>query len=370
MKKVILLSITTLILMASVGYIFRDSLMPLFFMAQRSPEGMEGVSTDANDNNISEVANNLNIPWDMVFLPDESILLTERSGRIVHINGDIDHFVIDEVWHTGEGGLLGIELHPDFANNRYLYIYLTHDSDAGRTNSVVKYTFSEEGLSDRLVVLDSIPGNMFHNGGRLSFGPDDMLYITTGDALEPSLAQDTDSLAGKILRVTDEGEIPTDNPFGNEVYSYGHRNPQGLAWDDDESLWATEHGDGARDELNLIEAGFNYGWPEIEGMQEASNMQTPVMYSGDEYTWAPSGATYHDGRIFFAGLRGNAIYEIDLDESSIRSHFKEEYGRFRFVKKGPDGYLYAATNNTDGRGSPDDGDDILLRIDPSVFDSE
>ena len=201
-----------------------------------------------------------------------------------------------------------------------------------------------------------------------------MLYITTGDAGKSSLAQDKNSLAGKILRVRDDGSIPDENPFGNEVYSYGHRNPQGLTWDDDGNLWSTEHGrSGALsglDELNLIRPGENYGWPTIQGDEKRFDMNTPIINSGPDVTWAPASALYWDGSIFFGGLRGETLYEAQLQNGIIvglKSHFKKEFGRIRTVALGPDGMFYITTSNRDGRGTVRDGDDKIIRLNPAQF---
>lgn len=324
----------------------------------------------------SFVAEDLEIPWSLDLLPDGSMIFTERPGRVRLI--DVEEGLlpeplatIDDVAHTGEGGLLGIAVHPDFANNHFVYVYYTYMEDNRLYNKVVRYTEENRELSDARVIIDGIPGGRNHNGGRISFGPDDLLYITTGDAGESSLAQDPDSLAGKILRVTDEGDVPEDNPFQDSpVYTLGHRNPQGLAWDDQGRLWATEHGPSARDELNLIEAGNNYGWPEITGDDTASGMESPVIHS-DSQTWAPSGAAYLNGSVFFAGLRGESLYEVpitqnaEIDIAEMQSHLNGEFGRLRDVVVGPDGNLYVLTSNLDGRGQPVSGDDRIIRINVS-----
>jgi len=199
-------------------------------------------------------------------------------------------------------------------------------------------------LTDQTIIVGNIPGARYHDGGRLAFGPDGMLYITTGDATDSNLAQDTESLAGKILRVYDDGSVPEDNPFGNEMYSYGHRNPQGIVWDELGQLWATEHGrSGVRsglDELNLIKAGQNYGWPDIEGDATADGKITPVLHSGANATWAPAGIVYWDASLFFAGLRGEALYEYNLVTKEFKLHFREEFGRIRAVVMGPDDRIY------------------------------
>ncbi len=207
----------------------------------------------------------------------------------------------------------------------------------------------------------------------MAFGPDGKLYVTTGDAGNSNSAQDTRSLAGKILRLNDDGSVPTDNPFENAVFSYGHRNPQGLAWDDKGRLWSTEHGrSGVRsgyDELNLIERGGNYGWPEIEGPEIGKDMVSPVLQSGASDTWAPASAEFVRGNIFFGGLRGEALYEAVIDDNAatLTTHLRHTYGRIRTVRKAPDGFLYILTSNSDGRGDRNSRDDRMIRIDPKTL---
>ena len=347
------------------GYSMRDLIFPLFFSPQESVGVEEGLTLeDIEEPEI--VADNLEIPWEVVFLPDGEMLVTERPGRVLLIGEDREEYVIDEVDHIGEGGLLGMEKHPDFEENGYLYIYMTTDDD----NRVDRYLFEDGQFTRDETIIDNIPVARFHNGGRIKFGPDGHLYITTGDAQDTALSQERDSLAGKILRITDEGEIPEDNPFDTEIYSYGHRNPQGITWDNEGRLWSTEHGPTARDELNLIESGKNYGWPIIRGGEEGEGMETPVLQSGEDYTWAPTGVIFWDGSIFFTGLRGSAIYEARLDGEEVDDflvHFKEDFGRMRAIRQGPDGIFYLLTNNTDGRGTPREGDDKIIKIDPQIF---
>ena len=204
-----------------------------------------------------------------------------------------------------------------------------------------------------------------HDGGQLAFGPDEMLYISTGDANIQNLAQDKNSLNGKILRLHDDGSVPDDNPFGNAVYSYGHRNPQGLAWDDNSSLWAAEHGpsglETGNDELNLIEKGKNYGWPVIRGQEAKAGMEKPVIESGRNETWAPSGLAFFAGRLYFAGLKGETLYAFNPGNAELKKYFAGQYGRLRAVKTWLGG-LYFTTSNTDGRGNPTGGDDKLILI--------
>ncbi|MEK7534244.1 MAG: PQQ-dependent sugar dehydrogenase [Patescibacteria group bacterium] len=319
----------------------------------------------------SIIASGLEIPWGLAFLPDGSILFTERPGQVRMIDMEGNFLPspianIPQVKHIGEGGLLGIAIHPDFKNNKHIYLYYTYSSTENNTlNRVARFNFENGTLTHEQVIVDAIPGAINHNGGRIKFGPDNFLYITTGDAQNPSLAQDVNSLAGKILRVTDEGKPAAGNPFNNLVYSNGHRNPQGFSWDGKGRLWATEHGPQARDELNLIEKGANYGWPVITGNEEREGMKKPVLQSGDS-TWAPAGAVFVENSIFFAGLRGNALFEAKLldGEVELKEYLKGEFGRIRDVVLGSDGFLYITTSNRDGRGIPREGDDKIIRINP------
>ncbi len=319
------------------------------------------------------VAENLEIPWEIAFLPNGEFLVTERPGRLLKIGATRAVIPIDGVRHTGEGWLLGMALHPFFENNQWVYLYLTTKTENGLRNRVERYRLVGDHVEDRTVILDNIPGASFHDGGRIAFGPDGLLYITTGDASVPGNAQDKRSLAGKILRVRDDGSIP-DNPFGTAVYSYGHRNPQGLAWDSEGRLWATEHGrsgvQSGLDELNLVEPGANYGWPVIQGDEERAWMRRPVIHSGSDETWAPSGAIMERDRIWFAGLRGEALYEAVLDGKQVKElkvHLREKYGRLRTVRVGSDGYFYLLTSNRDGRGTVREGDDKIIRVHPRVL---
>ena len=376
MKKNILIALA---LVVCIG-----TLMGVNFYLSKQPEIEEATEVQED---IEIIAQNLNIPWDVAFLPDKSFLVTERPGRVRMIDNKGNLLPtpvasIPGVKHIGEGGLLGIAIHPDFQNNKYVYLYYTYSSTENNTsNRVVRFKFENGKLIDETVLVDAIPGAVNHNGGRIKFGPssvppnggtsagrpDYYLYITTGDAQNPSLAQDKNSLAGKILRVTDEGKVAPGNPFDNLVYSYGHRNPQGLTWDDKGQLWATEHGPQALDELNLIEKGKNYGWPVIQGDRMREGMVSPVIQSGSTATWAPAGAAYLGGSIFFGGLRGEALFEYQLADKSLKKYFQGEFGRIRAVVLGPDGYLYITTSNTDGRGNPKVGDDKLIKINPKIF---
>ena len=307
-----------------------------------------------------QLVTNLNVPWSISILPDESIILTERAGNLVIINDTITRITINEVTSIGEGGLLGLTLHPEFETNKYIYLYYTYTLNGKTLNKVIRQQLINKTLTNTTIIIDNIPGASIHNGGRIKFGPDNKLYITTGDSANSSLAQNLNSLAGKILRLNDDGMIPADNPYNNSpVYSYGHRNPQGLAWDKDNNLWATEHGPSTMDELNYITPGSNYGWPVITGDMKAEGMKQPVINSGTD-TWAPSGIAYYNGSLFFAGLRGQAVYEYNIERESLTEHFKKEYGRMRDIII-IDNYFYVLTNNRDGRGVPSNNDDIILK---------
>ncbi len=332
------------------------------------------VGTSKGSTGVEVVAENLSIPWGIAFLPDGDLLVTERTGTIVRIGKNQQKYPIQGVRHRGEGGLLGIALHPDFAENQWIYVYLTTQTSAGVQNRIHRYRLAADQLIDQTEILSGIPGSTNHDGGRIAFGPDGLLYATTGDAQNENLAQDTASLAGKILRIDDQGKIPADNPFGNAVYSYGHRNPQGITWDDQGRLWSTEHGRSVirtgYDELNLIEKGKNYGWPTVEGPNVLDGMVSPVIHSGASDTWAPASAAFANGSIYFGGLRGETLYQAVLNRSGtpeLREHFVGEYGRIREVVVGPDGFLYITTSNRDGRGRAGAEDDQILRVNVSAL---
>ena len=321
------------------------------------------------------IVQNLDTPWAIAFMPDGNLLVTERKGTVKQVvtgGGASEIAQLEKVKEIGEGGLLGITLHPGFTSNNYVYFYYTYGGSSGRTlNRVVRMKFENNSLSGEQILVDAIPGNSNHNGGRIKFGPDGFLYITTGDAQNPSQAQDRNSLAGKILRTTDEGKPAPGNPFGNSTYSYGHRNPQGIAWDSDGRLWSTEHGrsglQSGLDEVNLIEPSNNYGWEIIQGDQTRQGMVAPVRHSGND-TWAPSGAAFSGSSLFFSGLRGQTLYEAVISGTQItdfKEHFKGQYGRIREVILGPDNMLYITTSNLDGRGNPKEGDDKIIRINPA-----
>ncbi len=324
----------------------------------------------------SVIVQNLDTPWAIAFLPDGSLLVTERSGRIylLKTNGEtksMEFSTAQSVKEIGEGGLLGIVVHPDFPSNHYVYTHYTYSGKNNNTlNRVSRFTLNDTKMTDEKIIVDEIPGASNHNGGRIKFGPDNYLYITTGDSQDPSLAQDKKSLAGKILRVIDTGEAAPENPFGTLVYSYGHRNPQGIAWDRNGNLWQTEHGRSnptGFDEVNLIESGKNYGWEIIQGDEARSGMETPKLNSGANGTWAPSGAAFVEDSFFFSGLKGQTLFEAVIRNNKVielKKHLIGEFGRLREAIVGPDGMLYITTSNKDGRGNPKNGDDKIIRVNP------
>jgi glucose/arabinose dehydrogenase len=357
-------------------FVFRASLALLLFCALDSP---------AQPLEVQRVAEGLETPWAIAFAPDGRIFVTERPGRIRVIrNGKLqkEPWMEIEVEEVSEAGLMGLALDPDFARNGYLYAAYSYRDGRGRIrNRVVRLredATRRSGALDR-VLLDDIPGARNHNGARVKFGPDGKLYVTMGDAQAARRAQDLSSLSGKILRLNPDGTIPGDNPFPRSfVYSYGHRNPQGLAWQPGTGrLYATEHGPSGfqgccLDELNLIEPGKNYGWPAIRGDQAREGMVAPVLHSGESETWAPAGASFVTrgrwaGSLLFTGLRGQALYRVLLDERDPRKvagferHLVREFGRLRDVAEGPDG-IYVLTSNRDGRGRPAAEDDRVLRL--------
>lgn len=366
-KFLIILASALAVIAIIVGllFAFRQQLLAFFF--QPTESSIREVAT--NEKAVETIAQGLTTPWSITFLPNGAMLVTERSGQIQRIGESGKTYPIDGVRETSEGGLLGIAVHPQFRDNNRLYVYFTTDQGGELTNQIDQYVLSGDSLGFERTIMADIPAATNHNGGAIAFGPDGKLYATTGDAARSDLAQDTSSLAGKILRMNDDGSVPADNPYGNLTWSYGHRNPQGIAWDKQGRLWSVEHGpsgaDSGRDELNLIEKGANYGWPVITGDETRDGMKSPIVQSGDTETWAPAGLGYYDGSLYFAGLRGQALYRavISGETVTLSRHLSETYGRLRAVTT-HDGKLYVSTSNRDGRGSPAPEDDRILRIDP------
>ena len=322
---------------------------------------------------VSTLATNLEVPWSFAFLPGGDALVTERdSGRLLRVSpsGGVREVQTLPEGGSGEGGLLGVAVSPDYEEDRYVYAYYTTERD----NRVVRFRIGEEPEP----ILTGIPVNSYHDGGRIKFGPDGMLYISTGDAGDTENSQDRNSLGGKILRVEPDGSIPPENPFaGSPVYSYGHRNVEGLAWDAEGQLYASEFGQNAWDEVNRIEAGENYGWPEVEGKggedlgyvdpvtvwptSEASPSGAEVMVDGEIPQW--------EGDLFVAALRGERLWHLELNEEGQVTGREKlldgEVGRVRDVARAPDGALWVSTSNLDSYGNPvSEQDDRILRLAP------
>lgn len=331
---------------------------------------------------VQVVLTGLEIPWSLAFAPDGRLFFTERVGRVrVVQNGQLlatPAYTFSDVRAAGEGGVLGIALHPNFAQNRFIYVsYTALRADGASVNRVVRFREANNVLGEAAVLLDNIPGAIIHDGSRLRFGPDGKLYVTTGDAADANLSQTLSSMAGKILRINDDGTTPADNPYGSPVWSWGHRHPQGIDWHPATGqMWATEHGSTGNDELNLIVRGANYGWPIIEANQTRPDMITPVLFFNPAI--APSGLSFYTAmripqfraNIFFTALRGAHIHRVTLDPAdstrvaATERLFAERFGRIRDIVTGPDGALYFCTSNRDGRITPVASDDRIARIVP------
>lgn len=308
------------------------------------------------------VATGLEAPWSVAFL-DGTALISERdSGRILELVADgvtREIGTVAGVLHGGEGGLLGMASH----GSDQLYVYST----SANGNRIQRFQVTGGPgalvLGEPEIILDQIPSGSNHNGGRIAFGPDGMLYATAGDAGSPDRAQDLGDLGGKILRMTPSGEVPTDNPFPDSlVYTYGHRNPQGLAWASDGTMFATEFGQNTWDELNIITPGGNYGWPTVEGIAKTAGFIDPVQ-QWDPGVASPSGMAHVNGVLFIANLRGGVLRAVPVaDPTTSTEYFGGEYGRLRDVVESPGGALWFLTNNTDGRGNPGPEDDRILSV--------
>ena len=328
-----------------------------------SPTPSEGGSpVTAGPGEPQVLASGLDVPWDLAVLPDGSALVTLRDrAEVIRIAPGKDAEVagfIEAAAPAGEGGLLGIALSPDFDSDAAVYLYVSAEGD----NRVLRYRYADGELTDPQVILDGIPRSTNHNGGRLRFGPDGLLYVGTGDAGTEGDAQDRASLAGKILRITAAGEVPADNPFDNQVWSYGHRNVQGFGWDDAGRMFASEFGSNRLDELNLIEAGRNYGWPDAEGPSDNPDFTDPLV-SWPTSDASPSGiAVSGDGEVFIASLRGERLWRTAWEGDAMTDPevWFDGVGRLRAVELVGD-QLWLLTNNT-ARGNPSADDDRLLAI--------
>ncbi|WP_246171806.1 PQQ-dependent sugar dehydrogenase [Microbacterium oryzae] len=309
------------------------------------------------------VTEKLVAPWSIAFHGDSALVSERDTARILEVqrDGDVrEAALIPGVLHEGEGGLLGLAVREGF-----LYVYSTGSGE----NRIERYPMTGEpgalGVGQPEKILDGIPASHNHNGGRIAFGPDGMLYATAGDAGEGGLARDLGSLGGKILRMTPDGEVPEDNPFpGSLVYSYGHRNPQGIAWADDGTMYASEFGQETWDELNVITPGGDYGWDEEEGIAERDGMIDPILQWPPSEA-SPSGIAIVGGTLYMANLRGARLRAVPLaDPDAAVDHLVSEVGRIRDVALAPDGDLWILTNNTDGRGAAGEDDDRILAFAP------
>ncbi|EAW47231.1 PQQ-dependent sugar dehydrogenase [Nodularia spumigena CS-584] len=336
-----------------------------------------------------EVVTGLEVPWGIAFLPNDKMLVTERPGRVRLVeNGKLKPPVATvNVTASGEGGLLGIAAHPDFATNRYFYLYYTTDKNRSPVNRVERWQLSSDGLTASLdrVIIDDIPAAIFHNGGRLRFGPDGMLYIGTGDAREPQISQDVESLAGKILRLTPDGKIPADNPFpNNPVFITGIRNTQGFDWYNPSTLFVTDHGPSGElgrrgeDKVSVLQAGDNMGWPAVENCEAEAEFVRPSLVWREAAP--PGGAAIYTGdaipewkgNLIIGTLRSRHLHRVVFDSDNPSQVLTHEvyfqgnspngFGRIRDVIMGTDGELYITTSNCDGRGNCPQGQDKIIRI--------
>lgn len=334
-----------------------------------------------NEIQVAAIATGLEVPWEVRWLPSGDMLVTERPGRLrlIGAGGGSSRLVASlPVAAVGEGGLLGLAIDPDYPDRPYLYVFYTRRAGGGLENRISRLTYRDGQAGDEKVLIDGIPGAGIHDGGRLAFGPDGYLWATTGDASVPSRAQDRSSLAGKVLRFDRDGRPAPGNPFpGSLVYTLGHRNPQGIDWlPGTEQAFITEHGPSDNDEINRLEAGGNYGWPDVRGKEQQAGYRDPL------FTWtptiAPSGAIFYtgtglagwQGSFLFTTLKGEALHRLvpaDAGFDSVKEDvtlFEGSFGRLRDVRQGPDGALYLLTSNRDGRGDPGPDDDRILRLMP------
>ena len=333
-----------------------------------SPTEPVGTPAEGGEPRVLEtVASDLEVPWGLDFFSNGDAIVTERdSRRVLRISGPDRQVTVlgtvDAAAPEGEAGLLGVALSPTFDQDRLVFLYVTTAED----NRVVRATLDGDRLGEPEPLLTGIPNGFIHDGGRLEFGPDGYLYVSTGEVGEPERAQDRDDLGGKILRITTDGEPAPGNPFDSPVWSYGHRNVQGLAFVGDQ-LWASEFGANRFDELNRVEAGANFGWPEVEGTGG-----TDAGYVDPQATWdtaeaSPSGLAHAEGHLWLAALRGERLWRVPVDgerAGTPRAFFVGDHGRMRTVALAPDGTLWVTTSNRDGRGDPAADDDRILRIQP------
>ncbi len=367
MDKRLVVIVTILVITSAIVTIFTspfDTTVPI-------PEPSFLNNTTNSNKGIEIIAENLSTPWAIDIAKDNRIFFTERDGKIRVI--DAKGILIDEpvayirVAQNGGLGLLGITLHPNFTENHLMYIYHSYLKDNKIYNKVLLLKEKDNKIIESNIIIDSIPGSLYNNGGRINFGPDKKLYIATGDASDPHLAQNLSSLAGKILRINSDGSIPSDNPFKDSlIYSYGHRNVQGIAWHPEtKQMYSSEHGSSGFDEINLIIPGKNYGWPMEECKGTNTTEKAIVCFNP---AIAPSGITFassdklgYKNDLIVTTLKGSHLRQIDI-QSGEQNNILVGYGRLRDIVESNDGTLYVLTSNTDGRGIIQTNDDKILKI--------
>ncbi len=373
-----------LVLIGGAGFVYWSYMSPRMHPGER-----RGESTGPVAYTIEEVARRLEVPWSIVFTSQTRMLVSERPGRIRVIeNGELRAeplHTFTEISTGGEEGLMSLALHPQYVNNKLMYAVYAYTKEGAMYDRVVRFHDDGDSISGITTIFDGIPAAQYHAGARLKFGPDGTLYVTTGDATDRKIAQDLRSFGGKILRLNDDGSIPSDNPFPNSpIWSYGHRNPQGIAWNSKGILYETEHGpstfDGppGGDEVNRIQKGGNYGWPVVSHEDSHEGMIDPLLvFTPAE---APASALIYSGKLFpqfkdnlfFGALIGEGLIRVVLDDKDPDKIISYEkladvtLGRIRDVTEGPDGAIYFSTSNRDGRGSPVQSDDRIFRIVPAV----
>lgn len=378
-----------------IKLVFLSALVVMGSCANAAPTGgVDNVALEMQDRTkfrVETVASGLEVPWGFAWLPTGEMLFTERPGRVRIIEkGKLRAepvFVVPDVEPSSESGLMDISVHPNFGANGYVYLAYAYNAD-GKRVKVMRYKYADGKFTEPAAIIENVPGAPNHAGTRCRFGPDGKLYVTTGDSTDWNLAQDNSSLAGKTLRLNDDGSVPKDNPFVGkkgyrpEIWTTGHRNAQGLAWQPGSGLmFQTEHGPsgfegrgGGADEVNIVERGKNYGWPAIYGKKTAPGMVAPLL----EYTpaCAPASAMFYSGDVFrdlkgslFIGcLRGTRMIRVILNGRTVLSQenlLVDKVGRIREIGQSPDGLIYFSTSNRDGRGTPADNDDRIMRIVPA-----